>query len=112
MPTTQPDGPGNKQLSAISHFVHSYKPIYAQHSTLSYDPSTQNHLIQPILPCGKLCGKMCGKGVESVGDNAGRPETVEKTLVFTAESNIFPQFFIEKRYKLIIFATDRTIVDK
>ena len=49
-------------------------------------PSTQNHLIQPIL--------------------------VEKTLVFTAESNIFPQFFIEKRYKLIIFATDRTIVDK
>lgn len=70
--------------------------------------STQNHLIQPIIPCGKLCGK----GVESVGDNAGRPETVEKTLVFTAESNIFPQFFIEKRYKLIIFATDRTIVDK
>lgn len=74
--------------------------------------STKNHLIQPIIPCGKLCGKVCGKGVESVGDNAGRPETVEKTLVFTAESNIFPQFFIEKRYKLIIFATDRTIVDK
>lgn len=86
------------------------------HFTPTQILSTQNHLIQPIIPCGKLCGKLCGKvcgkGMESVGDNAGRPETVEKTLVFTAESNIFPQFFIEKRYKLIIFATDRTIVDK